>query len=283
MSDTKLHITHVMHRFDTGGLENGVVNLINHLDERLYRHSIVTLKGYNPEFAARILTANVEYFDLEKREGNDLGVFLRLNRLLKILQPDILHTRNTSALEMQLVGWWRSIKLRVHGEHGWDINDLKGQNWKYKFLKKVMKRFIHKYISLSQEATNYIINVIKVDAKKVNRICNGVDTNKFNSQVSSTIELPNGFIEKDSLVFGTVGRLAQVKNQGFLLEAFIHLLDRFPEHANRLKLLIVGDGILMEKLTERCEQAKPRAHFRQEQTVFLVGHERRPPVSDQCV
>jgi sugar transferase (PEP-CTERM/EpsH1 system associated) len=157
---------------------------------------------------------------------------------------------------MQLVGWWRSIKLRVHGEHGWDINDLKGQNWKYKFLKKVMKRFIHKYIALSKEATNYITNVINVDAKKVNRICNGVDTNKFDSLESSSIELPSGFIEKDSVVFGTVGRLALVKNQGLLLEAFILLVARFPEQAHNLKLLIVGDGILMKALTERCEQAK---------------------------
>ena len=32
-----------MHRFDTGGLENGVVNLVNHMPREAYRHAIVAM------------------------------------------------------------------------------------------------------------------------------------------------------------------------------------------------------------------------------------------------
>ncbi len=36
MKDSRPLVAHVMYRFDTGGLENGIVNLINHMpDSRL--------------------------------------------------------------------------------------------------------------------------------------------------------------------------------------------------------------------------------------------------------
>ena len=43
MNDTRPLVVHVMHRFDTGGLENGIVNLINHMPEEAYRHAVIAL------------------------------------------------------------------------------------------------------------------------------------------------------------------------------------------------------------------------------------------------
>ena len=37
-SDPRPLVAHVLHRFDTGGLENGVVNLINRLPAERFRH-----------------------------------------------------------------------------------------------------------------------------------------------------------------------------------------------------------------------------------------------------
>ena len=110
------HIVHVIYRFDTGGLENGVVNLINRLDSKLYKHTIVTLKGFSDVFCQRIKTDNVTFYDLEKQDGNDVKIFFKLRKLLKQLNPDILHTRNTATLENQLVGWWCRVPYRIHGE-----------------------------------------------------------------------------------------------------------------------------------------------------------------------
>ena len=41
--DPRPLICHVVYRFDVGGLENGVVNLINRLPEDAWRHQIVAL------------------------------------------------------------------------------------------------------------------------------------------------------------------------------------------------------------------------------------------------
>ena len=47
-------IVHVVYRFAIGGLENGVVNLINRLPAQSWRHTVVSLTDVDPVFAARI-------------------------------------------------------------------------------------------------------------------------------------------------------------------------------------------------------------------------------------
>ena len=44
----------MVYRFAMGGLENGVVNLINRLPAERWRHAIVALTEIDPGFAARI-------------------------------------------------------------------------------------------------------------------------------------------------------------------------------------------------------------------------------------
>ena len=239
MSQSSLHIVHVVYRFDTGGLENGVVNLINSLGNEEYTHSIVTLKGHNADFAARIKTANVKYYDLAKRDGNDLGIFWLMNQLLKQLKPDILHTRNTATLEMQLVGWWRRVKLRIHGEHGWDVNDMHGQNLTYQRLRKLLKPIIHEYIALSKEARDYLLDIIKVKPQRLNHICNGVDKTKFSTKGAPTNTSP--------FIIGCVGRLEHVKNHVLLAEAFV-IVSQKTQGKVDIQLQLVGEGSCREKV-----------------------------------
>ncbi|MDF2177287.1 TIGR03088 family PEP-CTERM/XrtA system glycosyltransferase [Aliiglaciecola sp. CAU 1673] len=254
MAINKKHIAHLIHRFDTGGLENGLVNLINQLDEQSYFHSVITLNGYNPEFCKRVKTSNVAFYDLNKAEGQDLGMFVRLNKLLKDITPDVFHTRNLSAIEGQLVGWWRNVPLRIHGEHGWGVNDLHGSNKKYQRLRRFFKPMIHQYVALSTEAKDYLLEKIGVPSCRINHICNGVDTQKFRPDASLPEDIPEGFSAGKTLVFGTVGRLADVKNQAYLLSAFAHLVKYYPKHAQGLRLLIVGGGGLMDKLQAQAKK-----------------------------
>ncbi|WJG10448.1 TIGR03088 family PEP-CTERM/XrtA system glycosyltransferase [Aliiglaciecola sp. LCG003] len=255
MTNKVTHIMHIIYRFDTGGLENGVVNLINRLDCAQYQHTIVTLKGYSEAFCQRIKTDNVSFFDLAKRDGNDVTIFFALRKLLKKLKPDILHTRNTATLENQLVGWWCKVPYRIHGEHGWDVNDMHGSNKKYQMLRRFMRTYIHKYVALSAEAYDYLRDTIHVNEDDIKHICNGVDIDIFKPQSANVDCLPNDFVQADAIIFGTVGRLAEVKNQTFLVEGFIHLAQSHPQQAHRLRLVIVGDGVLMSALQKRIEQA----------------------------
>ena len=69
MNDTRPLVVHIMHRFDTGGLENGIVNLINHMPEEAYRHTVVALTEIT-EFKQRIHRADVSFIALNKAPGH---------------------------------------------------------------------------------------------------------------------------------------------------------------------------------------------------------------------
>jgi len=142
------HIAHVVHSFAVGGLENGVVNLINQLPLEHYRHTIICVTDHDPEFFARIKTNNVQIIDLYKPQGKGVVWLYKCWKLLRELKPDICHSRNLNALEAQLPAFFAGVPVRIHGEHGWDVNDLGGCNLKYQKLRRVLKLLIPQYIAL---------------------------------------------------------------------------------------------------------------------------------------
>lgn len=250
---TRIHIVHYLWGFHTGGLENGVVNLINHLPADRFRHTIVTQCGYDPAFFGRIHSDNCEIIDLHKKPGFDVALHWRLFKLLRRLKPDVFHTRNLSAIEGQLAAKLAGVPLRIHGEHGWDMTDLGGTNLKYQKLRRILSPLIHHFIALSTEAEHYLRQRIRVPSDKISRICNGVDLSRFTSvPLTNTDEFWQP--EDNLLVFGTVGRLATVKNQRLLISAFHTLCQSHPDRAAQLRLLLVGDGPERENLARHVAQ-----------------------------
>lgn len=65
MNDLQPLIAHVMYRFDTGGLENGIVNLINHMPVERYRHAVIALTEVT-DFRNRIQRKDIEFISLNK-------------------------------------------------------------------------------------------------------------------------------------------------------------------------------------------------------------------------
>ncbi|MCX7194206.1 MAG: TIGR03088 family PEP-CTERM/XrtA system glycosyltransferase [Proteobacteria bacterium] len=238
-SDTPL-IVHVIHRLGTGGLENGLINLINNIPEDRYRHAIVCLQGYT-DFSKRIRRNDVALYDIAQRDGHDFGAYWRLFRLFRKLRPAIVHTRNLSALESQVVAALAGVRARVHGEHGRDSYDLYGQNWKYKLLRKLIRPFVSHYIAVSRDLQHWLIETIGVAPERVSHICNGVDNVRFHPS-DKHMSGPAGFFQPDSIVIGSVGRMAAVKDYPTLTRAFLRLLELAPELRDKLRLLIVGDG-----------------------------------------
>lgn len=249
-------VAHIIHRLDVGGLENGLVNLINHMSPERYRHTIICMTDYNPAFRARIRRDDVECYALRKRDGKDAGVYFRLRRLLSELRPDIVHTRNLSALEAQLPAWLAGVRCRVHGEHGRDVHDIDGRNRKYNLLRRAFRPLVDKYIPLSRDLEHWLKTHVGVREEKIVRICNGVDSILFHPTAQGREPLPApGFADTDSIVIGTLGRMQAVKDQLTLVRAFISLLDRHLDARQRLRLVLIGDGPLREQAQQLLRQA----------------------------
>ncbi len=170
-------IAHVIYRLDVGGLENGLVNIINRLPKGEFRHAIICLTDYT-DFSQRI-EPDVELIALHKKPGNDPGLYWRLFKIFRRLKPDVVHTRNLATLEAHVPAWLARIQYRIHGLHGWDIQDMGGENLRYQKLYRLINPLIHRYIPLSNDLENYLIKKIGVKPAKISKICNGVDTDRF--------------------------------------------------------------------------------------------------------
>lgn len=252
-------IMHIVFSFSTGGLENGIVNLINRLPAGQWRHAVVALTDISREFCERIDRDDVVYLAMHKPPGHLARLYPRLHRLFRQYKPAIVHTRNLAALEAMVPAWTARVPVRVHGEHGWDTRDLDGSSSRYKLLRKVYRPFVHHYIVLSKHLQEYLERGIGIQPSSLAQIYNGVDTERFSQPGGERPAIPDcPFTDPGLWLVGTVGRLQAVKDQTNLARAFVDVLHFDPSAAERIRLVMVGDGPLRGDVEKILDEAGVR-------------------------
>jgi sugar transferase (PEP-CTERM/EpsH1 system associated) len=207
------------------------------------------------DFRHRIQREDVSYHALHKAPGQDLKVYLRLLKVLHTIKPSIIHTRNIGTLECMLPASILRVAGRVHGEHGRDMTDIDGGNKKYILLRKLIRPFVHHYITVSKDLEQWLLDTIGAKRQRVTQIYNGVDTIKFSPSGSGRQKLPvNWECDESQIVIGTVGRLQGEKDQLTLVNAFHKLVQDTENGRKRLRLVIIGDGPLHNQLRETIQE-----------------------------
>jgi hypothetical protein len=170
-------VVHVVYRFDTGGLENGVVNLINHMpagclpacgDRADRGHRRFRRSACGDDDVALASPSH-------KPPGHALRLYPATVALAARLRPDIVHTRNLAALECVVPAWAAGVPVRVHGEHGRDVEDLDGRNLRTSGSAGSTVRSCSHYVALSRDLGAYLRRAVGVAARDVAQIYNGVD------------------------------------------------------------------------------------------------------------
>ncbi|MBK6402397.1 MAG: TIGR03088 family PEP-CTERM/XrtA system glycosyltransferase [Rhodocyclaceae bacterium] len=253
-ADARPLVVHVMYRFDVGGLENGVVNLINRMPADAYRHAVLALTEVT-DFRRRIARDDVEFISLAKPPGHLWWLYPRLFRLFRQLRPAIVHSRNLAALEVAVPAWAAGVPVRIHGEHGRDVGDLKGLNKTYQWLRRLYNPFVTHFIALSRDLENYLLDPVGIARRKVTQIYNGVDAERFHPADGLPIIDGCPFRRPQHWLVGTVGRMQTVKDQTLLARAFVRALEREPALRQRLRLVMVGEGPLRAQAQEMLDAA----------------------------
>jgi sugar transferase (PEP-CTERM/EpsH1 system associated) len=249
-SELRPLVLHVVYRFDTGGLENGIVNLINHMPVSSYRHAVVALTEVT-DFSKRITRSDVEFISLHKQPGHGVWLYPKLYRLFKQMRPAIVHTRNLAALEAQVPAWAAGVPVRLHGEHGRDVSDLHGENRTLQRVRRVHRPFVHHYFALSRDLAGYLKDKVHVPASRITQVYNGVDVERFCPPSGGVRTAIAGcpFNAPEHWLIGTVGRMQAVKDQTNLARAFVLALQQQPHLRERLRLVLIGEGALREACT----------------------------------
>ena len=258
MSDVERRplVAHVIHHLVIGGLENGLINLINTLPGDRYRHVVVCMTDYS-EFRERIRRPDVEVHAMRKQPGHDPAVLLRLLRLFRRLRPTIVHSRNLTALESQLPAALLGVPVRIHGEHGWDVNDPEGKRRRYRLLRRAFRPLVHHYVALSQHLVDYLRSGVGIRPERIAHIYNGVDTSRFRPALNGRTPIEGSpFNDPGLFLIGWVGRMQPVKDPASLARAFVRAVAQDPSARRRLRLVLVGDGPRRQEVESILEEGR---------------------------
>jgi len=247
-------VVHVVNSLAVGGLENGVVNLVNTTAAR-FRHVIVCMTADGPLHGR--LRPEVEVVVLGKRPGQDPWALLRLVRLLRHLRPLIVHSRNWPAVDAIPAARVARVPLVVHGEHGREVADPEGRNLRRNRIRRALAPLVHHFVTVSADLRRWLIEDVRVPAAKVTAIHNGVDLSRFGraGKLESRMRLA---LPADAPIVGTVGRLDPVKDQVGLIRAFAQVRTQHPAAV----LVVAGDGPCRAELERVAAGLGQRDHVR---------------------
>lgn len=241
-------VVHVIHHLVVGGMENTLVNLINHLPHQQFRHAVVCIEDHS-DFRLRIQRPDVEVVSLWRSRVGPMAVRREIYRLCRLWKPALVHSRNQSGLDALLPALLAGVKARVHSEHGWDVDNIDGRKWKPALLRRLHRPLVSRYVTVSRDLSSFLEQRIGVAPSNITQILNGVDTQRFFPRADGALaDLPPEQAAANVVRIGTVGRIQPIKDQATLVRAVAALAARRPELRACLRLLVVGDGPLLPSL-----------------------------------
>ena len=233
---------HVVESLEVGGMENGIVNIVNHIDNIRFDPFICCLSNAG-ELSNRITNKNVSIITLNWKGGFQPKLFFDLMELFRKEKIDIVHSHGwLTFLYSSIASKMARVPVLINGEHGNFHFEKPIRIFTYKTLAILVDKFLAVSLSLKEELhglTNIALSRIKV-------IPNGVDLDKFSpgrpgelKMLKKEVGLP-----EDSIIIGAVGTLKPSKNQDVLLRVMAVLKDQFKD----VYCVLVGDGPCRAKL-----------------------------------
>jgi sugar transferase (PEP-CTERM/EpsH1 system associated) len=150
--------------------------------------------------------------------------------------------------------WAAGVRRFVHSEHGLDILELDGKNFRYNALRRASRLVVDRYVTVSDDLKNWLHQQAGIPKARIERIYNGVDTDRFAPE-GTVMPLPPGFVPSGALVVGAVGRFDTVKNQTALVAAVVRIVANHPELRDRLRLVLIGDGEIRREMEAMLSRA----------------------------
>ncbi|MGB0713550.1 MAG: glycosyltransferase [Gammaproteobacteria bacterium] len=228
-----LQVVHGLHR---GGLENGVVNVLNGLSDDI-EQSVVCLDSRG-EMAERIQRP-IPLVVLG-RGRHDLKAVWRLARLIRDTRPDVIHCRNwntwpDTVLAHRLAGRPGRLLWSFHG-----FMDGRGvAPWRRRVASRVLASLTDGLAAVCQDAANRYARVNGLASGRFRVLYNGVDTNRFRPAEDRAAAKRAVGWSTEHLTAVTVASLSPVKDHASLLRA-LALLDAGVRE--RLRVVFVGEG-----------------------------------------
>lgn len=244
MDSCRRTILHLVHRLTFGGAERVLVNYLNGSNQSL-RHVICSFFPAD-SFVREIRSKNVAVVDLHKKNGNDLRIPLKLARICRQYEVDVIHCQGwgTYLEGLLCAGLFLGRIKFVFAFHGKTIADLGVLPRRRIWMQRSGAVLGNAIITPSEEMRLDYARTMGIDPKRIDVIHNGVDIDQFCPGTNASAVRQEFGIGEQETIMGCVARFDPVKNFPGLINAFAAAKTK----GIAARLLLVGDGPQMEEL-----------------------------------
>jgi len=272
-----MKIVHIITRLILGGAQENTLITCRLLAERGHEVTLITGPAIGPEGQLFGQTKGRKYRTVvvdEMRRAvepvRDTISYRRVKRLLRELQPDVVHTHSAKAGILgrfaagSLKGTWAPNRpIVVHGIHGLSFHPYQSPwlNRFYILAEKAAARHTDYFVSVADAMTEQNRAAgIGVDKPYVTAY-SAIDEEQFLRAIpeQEKMEFRRAYdIRADAVVLVTIARLFMLKGHDYIIESAKELARRFPN----VIWLFVGDGNLADAYRQQIRDLGLADRFR---------------------
>lgn len=245
-----VHIIPSLHK--SGGAENLCVNLVASLNKIGQETILITLYNNINFYREELNEKKIIYYCLKKRKGLDIFNAVRLRKLIKKINPDIIHSHLNTEVSFFISRILKNKKIKFFHTIHYSMSKKSKPNFvDYFLIKYYMKNKLINYIAISDEVQRSFMKYMNLNIN-IPIIYNGLPVKSF--QNNQTLDSR----EKD---FICIANFSEIKNHLSLIEAFWQVKQSFFNTT----LTLVGDGPMRLEIEKKIKKLKL------EKNIFLLG------------
>lgn len=229
-----------------GGVEKIIENYLFGFDQKKFEITIVAQQGSNREHISFFESLGFKVLIVTHKRKNWFKNAKEINEIIKKGKFDIVHS-NMSFTNFYVLRLAKknNVQVRINHYH----NVFEGGWLKLRIIRFFNKES-DKYATINFFCSNAVKNFFGNCTRECLVLRNAIDIKRFmyNENDRKAIRSRYG-IDDSAFVLGHVGRFVQQKNQKFLIDVF----HEFQKNVQNSKLLIVGDGPLINQLRRQID------------------------------
>jgi glycosyltransferase involved in cell wall biosynthesis len=245
-------------RWQNGGVEAYLMNVFRGWDFSAMQVMLVTAEKTTAQYDEELEQLGVQHIVLlDELYASPIKRILHTLRRFRTFisrQPCdavYLNLSNSFTMAYAVLAKWAGVPVRVVHSHCSGLQA--GGARRLKLLgawlgRQLFLPAVTDFWACSDFAAEWIFGK-RHTQKPVEILPNGVSLDKFRFSPQQRADARRGLGLEQELLLGTVGRLTELKHQGFLLD----ILADLQKSGQKAKLLLVGDGELYNALKHKAE------------------------------
>lgn len=249
MKTGKKNILIVCETSGTGGAETVVLRLATGIDRR--RYSIRACLFRDGWLREKLEAGDVETTVLKTTRGYDIGLIIGLRRQIKSKEIDLIHSHLPDANAYSVMAAKLARVPCIVTYHG-NVNSVSGPADSGGAKLALVRLLASRAVAVSDHLKNNYLISAGFDPKKTERIYNGVDWSKYDSEFDRSSKRQSVGYSPDDQIVGIVANLRPAKGY----EYFIDAAARIAKHLPNARFLVVGHEKeeIKGRLTEQLDK-----------------------------